>query len=147
MNSADKKRVLFICTHNSARSQMAQGLLEDLYGDSYEVYSAGTSPTEVNPYAIEVMKEIGIDISNHSSKSVEKFINQDFDYVITVCDQAKETCPFFPGGDKQIHKSFEDPSSFKGSKMETLKFFRSIRDEIRNWIEKTLGATEALSPS
>ena len=134
-----KKRVLFICTHNSARSQMAEGILRTLYGNTYEVYSAGTKPSGVNPYAIEVMKEIGIDISHHRSKSIEEFRGMSFDYVITVCDSAKENCPFFPGGKKYIHRSFEDPASFEGTEEEKLEFFRKIREEIRNWIINTFG--------
>lgn len=141
-----KKRVLFICTHNSARSQMAEGLLRALYGDRYEVYSAGTQPTEVNPYVIRVMAEIGIDISDHRSKSVEEFLDQEFDYVITVCDHAKETCPFFPGGKEYIHKGFDDPSSFSGSEDERLDFLRRVRDEIKEWIEETFGGTPLKQP-
>jgi len=91
----DRKKVLFLCTHNSARSQMAEGLLNALYGDRCIAYSAGTEPSNLNPYAVEVMSEIGIDISHHHSKSVEEFRNGDFDYVVTVCDSAKETCPIF----------------------------------------------------
>jgi arsenate reductase len=106
---------LFLCTHNSARSQMAEGLLRSLFGDKYEVLSAGTEPRDVNPNAINVMKEIGIDISNQYSKDVKDFIDKDFDYVITVCGGAKESCPFFPGGKQQLYKDFEDPSSFSGS--------------------------------
>lgn len=131
-----KERVLFICIHNSARSQMAEGLLRSLYGERYEVISAGTEPGEVNPNAIEVMKEIGIDISNHYSKNVKDFINEDFDYVVTVCGGARETCPFFPGGKKQLHKGFEDPSSFSGNKEEVLAKFREIRDNLKEWIEE-----------
>ena len=131
-----KKRVLFLCTHNSARSQMAEGLLRGLYGDKYEVFSAGTEPGEVNPNSIEVMKEIGIDITNHYSKDVKGFIDKDFDYVITVCGGAKEACPFFPGGKKQLHKDFEDPSSFSGNEKEKLAKFRDIRDELKKWIEE-----------
>ncbi|MBN1694181.1 arsenate reductase ArsC [candidate division WOR-3 bacterium] len=131
-----KERVLFICTHNSARSQMAEGLLRSLYGERYEVFSAGTKPSGVNPNSTEVMKEIGIDISNHYSKNVKDFINEDFDYVITVCSGARETCPFFPGGKKQIHKDFDDPSSFSGNKEEVLNKFREIRDKLKEWIEE-----------
>ncbi|MCX7784609.1 MAG: arsenate reductase ArsC [candidate division WOR-3 bacterium] len=133
----NKKKVLFICTHNSARSQMAEGLLNHLYGDRYEAYSAGTQPTMVNPYAIKVMREIGIDISHHRSKSVQEFLNQEINYVITVCDSAKETCPFFPGGKKRLHQSFQDPSDFTGNEEETLNIFRKVRDEIKMWIEET----------
>lgn len=131
-----KKRVLFLCTHNSARSQMAEGLLRSLFGNRYEVFSAGTEPGGVNPNSIEVMKEIGIDISNHYSKNVKDFINDDFDYVITVCGSDKESCPFFPGGGQQLHKDFEDPSSFSGSKEEVLTKFRKVRDNLKAWIEE-----------
>ena len=132
----EKKRVLFICTHNSARSHMAEGLLKALYGGRYEARSAGTEPSRVNPFAVKVMEEIGIDISDHRSKNVKSFVDQAFDVVITVCGHAKETCPFFPGGKKRIHRGFEDPSSFEGSEEETLAAFRRVRDEIREWIEK-----------
>jgi arsenate reductase len=131
-----KKRVLFVCTHNSARSQMAEGLLNSLHGDKYQAYSAGTEPSVVNPYAIQVMSDIGIDISKHRSKSINEFMEQKFDYVITVCDHANETCPFFPGGIKRLHQSFEDPASFRGDDADTLSEFRRIRDEIKDWIEK-----------
>ncbi len=131
-----KERVLFLCTHNSSRSQMAEGLLRNLYGDRYEVFSAGTESAGVNPNSIEVMKEVGIDISNHYSKNVKDFIDKNFDYVITVCGGAEETCPFFPGGKKQLHKDFEDPSFFSGDKKEVLAKFRKIRDELKEWIEE-----------
>lgn len=139
ITSQNKKRVLFICTHNSARSQMAEGLLKALYGDRYEVYSAGTYPTEVNPYAIKVMSEIGIDISNHKSKSIEEFIGMDIDYVITVCDKAKEICPYFPGAKNYLHQSFEDPASYEGNEEKKLEVFRKVRDQIKEWIIKTFG--------
>jgi arsenate reductase len=135
----ERKRVLFICTHNSARSQMAEGFLNTLYPDRYEAYSAGTEPTMVNPYAIQVMKEVGIDISSHRSKGVKEFFGMDIDYVITVCDHAKQTCPFFPGGKEIIHKGFEDPAAFSGCKDDTLIMFRRLRDEIRSWIKKNFG--------
>jgi len=131
-----RNKVLFVCTHNSARSQMAEGLLNSLFGNKYQAFSAGTEPSVVNPYAIQVMSEIGIDSSKHRSKSVNEFVEQKFDYVITVCDNAHETCPFFPGGMKRLHQSFEDPASFKGSEADTLSEFRRIRDEIKEWIEK-----------
>ncbi|MDY6966779.1 MAG: arsenate reductase ArsC [Halobacteriota archaeon] len=134
-----KKKVLFICTHNSARSQMAEGLLRHLYGDRYEVYSAGTEPSSVNPHAVKVMEEIGIDISTHRSKSVNELINNNFDFIVTVCDTAKETCPFFPGGGEKIHKSFEDPSGFLGTEDEIIAGFRRVRDEIRGWIVEAFG--------
>jgi len=105
----EKKRVLFICTHNAARSQMAEGLLRALHGDHYEAFSAGTEPGSVNASAIRAMAEIGIDISHHRSKSLKEFFDQEFDYVVTVCDHAKESCPYFPGGKKILHQSFDDP--------------------------------------
>jgi len=134
-----KKKVLFICTHNPARSQMAEGILRTLYGDRYEAYSAGTQLTKVNLYAIKVMSEIGIDISNHRSKSVEEFREKEFDYIVTVCDNAKEVCPFFPGGKTYLHKGFKDPSEFKGNENEIVAEFRRVRDEIKRWIEETFG--------
>lgn len=133
-----KQRVLFICTHNSARSQMAEGLLRSLYGDRFEVYSAGLIPKGVNPYAIKAMAEIGIDISKQRSKSIEEFRGEKFDYVITVCNQAAKACPFFPG-ENQIHQGFEDPAGYAGSEEEVLAIFRRVRDEIKSWIEKTFG--------
>lgn len=118
---------------------MAEGLLNALYGSLYEAYSAGTQPSGVNPYAIEVMAEIGIDISHHRSKYLSEFLGQEFDYVVTVCDKAKDSCPFFPGGKNYIHKGFDDPSSAQGTKEEILSKFREIRDEIRRWVEETFG--------
>lgn len=109
-----------------------------LYGDRYEAYSAGIEPAKVNPYAIEVMAEIGIDISKHRSKSIEEFRRKNFDYVVTVCDHAKEACPFFPG-DEVLHKGFEDPSEFKGTEDEILAEVRRVRYEIRDWIRETFG--------
>jgi arsenate reductase len=133
----DKKKVLFICTHNSARSQMAEGLLRDLFGEHYEVHSAGTEPSSVNPFAIRVMEEIGINISSHHSKNVSEFKNIKFDYVITVCDFAKESCPFFSGG-IIIHKGLKDPAQAEGSREDILKEFRRSRDEIKSWLVEAL---------
>ena len=133
--SKEKRRVLFICTHNAARSQMAEGLVRALYGNRYEVFSAGTDTGIVSPFAIKVMAEIGLDISSHYSKSIQEFSNQSFDYVVTVCDHAKESCPFFPGGKKILHKSFEDPSSLTGTEEEIMAGFRRVRNAIRSWIE------------
>ena len=124
------KRVLILCTGNSARSQMAEGLLRSIGGNLFEVFSAGTHPSVVNPHAVEAMLEQAIDISHHRSKSVDEFDGQDFDYVITVCDNANENCPVFPGHTKRIHWSFEDPAAASGSKEEKLKVFRRVRDEI-----------------
>jgi len=137
MNGERKKRVLFICTHNSARSQMAEGLLRKMYGDKFEVFSAGTEPSGVNPYAIRAMLEIGIDISLHRSKSIDEFKGKNFELVATVCDRAKENCPFFPSGKRVMHQQFEDPSEIKGSDEEIMKGFRRIRDELSSWIKNT----------
>ncbi|MCM2314376.1 MAG: arsenate reductase ArsC [Thermoanaerobaculia bacterium] len=126
-----RQRALILCTHNSARSQMAEGLLRQMAGDRFEVESAGTEETRVNPLAIAVMSEIGIDISSHTSKTLDRFLNQRWDYVITVCDNANESCPVFPGADTRLHWSFEDPSAAKGSDEERLDAFRRIRDQIR----------------
>ncbi|HKU73152.1 MAG TPA: arsenate reductase ArsC [Pyrinomonadaceae bacterium] len=127
---SQQKRVLILCTGNSARSQMAEGLLRDMAGDVFEVASAGVSPSHVRPEAIEAMREIGIDISHHRSKSVDEFTDQKIDYVITVCDNAREHCPIFPGGAKQIHWSFDDPAAAKGDEVARLAVFRRVRDEI-----------------
>jgi len=130
-----KKCVLILCTGNSARSQMAEGILRSDGGETFEVYSAGVKASAVRPEAIRAMREIGIDISGHRSKSVDEFAGQEFDYVITVCDNAKETCPVFSGKAIRIHQSFEDPPP-PGAKSaeETLSIFRRVRDEIREWI-------------
>jgi arsenate reductase len=135
-NMNNKQRVLFICTHNSARSQMAEAFLRAFSGDRYEAHSGGTSPTGVNPYAIKAMQEIGVDIASHRSKGVTEFLGQRFDLIVTVCDNAKEACPFFPGGVNYIHKNFQDPSSCQGSEEEMLDCFRRIRNEIKDWIEQ-----------
>jgi arsenate reductase (thioredoxin) len=130
------KRVLILCTGNSARSQMAEGILQHDGGSTFSVESAGVKPSRVRPEAIQAMQEIGLDISGHRSKSVDEFIGQDFDYVITVCDNANETCPVFPGKTTRIHQSFEDPPA-PGVKSpeETLAIFRRVRDEIREWMK------------
>ncbi len=134
--SGNRKRVLFICTHNAARSQMAEGLLRAFYGDLYEVYSAGTEPGDVSPYAIRVMSEIGIDMGAHRSKGMQEYLGQQFDCVVTVCDHAKEACPYFAGGKKILHRRFEDTSALTGTEEEIMAGFREIRDEIKNWIER-----------
>ncbi len=134
-----KKQVLFVCTHNSARSQLAEGLMNALHGDRYEAFSAGTEPSTVNPRALFVLLELGIDISHHHSKHVDEFLDREFDYVITVCDHAHETCPVFPGGKALIHHSFIDPSLIQGTEQERQAAFRRIRDEIRDWIAIEFG--------
>lgn len=132
----DKKRILFICTHNAARSQMAEGLMNRILGDGYEARSAGTKPSHVHPMAIEAMAEVGIDISNQKSKHLDEFKGQDFDFVVTLCSDAEEICPFFPGKE-HIHQGFQDPAAAIGSDDEVLAVFRRVRDEIRAWIEVT----------
>jgi arsenate reductase len=130
-----KRRVLILCTGNSARSQMAEGLLAHDAADRFEVRSAGTKPNQVRPEAITVMKELGIDISGHRSKHVDEFKDQSFDYVLTVCDNAKENCPLFSGKTNRIHKSFDDPAAFQGTETERLALFRRVRDEIRDYLK------------
>lgn len=125
------KRVLILCTGNSARSQMAEGLLRHDGGAAFEVFSAGVEPSHVRPQAIEAMREIGIDISGQRSKSVDEFAGQEFDYVITVCDNANERCPVFPGKVERIHWSFDDPAAAAGDEAGRLVVFRRVRDEIR----------------
>jgi len=114
---------------------MAEGLLNALFGDRYETYSAGSEPTRVHPFAIKAMAEIGIDISSHYSKSIDMFLGKDLDFVVNVCDNANEACPFFPGGKTHIHKGFEDPAGFIGTEEEIMNSFRRVRDEIGNWIK------------
>ena len=124
-------KILVICTSNSARSQMAEGFLKH-YKKEWEVYSAGTKPKSLNPLAVEVMSEKGIDISGYKSKHIDLFLNKKFDYVVTVCDNAKESCPVFPGNAKYLHWSLKDPAAIEGTKEEKLTAFRKIRDEIQN---------------
>jgi arsenate reductase (thioredoxin) len=130
-----KQRVLFICTHNSVRSQMAEGLLRHLGGERFEVFSAGTEATHVRPLAIRAMAELGIDISQQRSKTLDRYLGEPFDEVITVCDTAAEACPVFPGAARRRHWSFEDPSKATGSDSEQLEVYRRVRDEIRSRIE------------
>jgi len=136
----ERKRVLVLCTGNSARSQMAEGLLRELGGGRFEVYSAGTRPGGVRPEAVEAMREVGIDIGGHRSKSVEEFAGQHFDAVITVCDNARENCPVFPGRTERVHWSFGDPAAADGDWDARLAVFRRVRDEIgarlRAWAER-----------
>ena len=131
----NKRRVLVLCTGNSARSQMAEGLLRHDAGDRFEVFSAGVDPAvRVRPEAIQVMQELGIDISGHRPKHVNEFAGQHFDYVLTVCDNARETCPIFPSNTVTIHESFKDPAAFHGSEQEQLEMFRRVRDQIRRYL-------------
>ena len=129
-------RVLILCTGNSARSQMAEGLLRHDGGDSFKVASAGTKPSHVRPEAIAAMREIGIDISGQRSKSVNEFAGQSFDYVITVCDNAKESCPVFPAATKRIHWSLDDPAAVQGSEEQRLAEFRRVRDQLRSHLRQ-----------
>lgn len=138
---SDKKRVLILCTGNSARSQMAEGLLRHDGGSKFDVFSAGVEASFVRPQAVKVMSEIGIDISNHRSKSVEEFLGQEFDYVITVCDNANERCPIFPGKTERIHWSFDDPAAAVGEEEVILETFRRVRDEIREKLHAFIKTT------
>jgi len=131
-----KKKVLFLCTENSCRSQMAEGILRHLMGNEFEVFSAGVRPSVVNPIAIKVMAEIGIDISGHRSKSLDEFQGMNFDFVITTCDAARETCPVFPGKARHLHWGFNDPATVRGSEEEILSAFRKVRDEIKSRIQE-----------
>lgn len=133
-----KKRILVLCTGNSARSQMGEGLFRREGGEEYQVFSAGTKPSRVRPEAIAVMREIGIDISEHRSKSVAEFAAQPFDYVVTVCDNARDNCPVFPGARQRIHWSFEDPAAVQGTDEERLAVFRRIRDQIGEQVKEFL---------
>ena len=141
------KRVLFVCTHNSARSQIAEALLRHHAGDRFEAFSAGTEPGSLHPLAVRAMAEIGIDISEQRSKSVDGFVGQQFDFVITVCDQARETCPIFPGAASQLHWGFPDPAAVPGSEEERLDAFRRVRDKIaarvRGFISGEVGGQRA----
>jgi arsenate reductase (thioredoxin) len=130
----DRKRVLILCTGNSARSQMAEGLLRHDAGERFQVESAGTEPSSVRPEAIAVLREQGIDISGHRSKSVEEFAGQSFDYLITVCDSARESCPLFFGAVNRMHHSFEDPAALNGPDEDRLALFRRVRDQLRAYL-------------
>jgi arsenate reductase len=129
-----KKRVLILCTGNSARSQMAEGLLRHDAGELFDVESAGTNASFVRSEAIAAMREIGVDISGHRSKNVDEFEGRQFDYVITVCDNARESCPVFFGTAEKLHRSFEDPAGLAGSEEERLASFRRVRDELREYL-------------
>ena len=129
------KKILVLCTGNSARSQMGEGLFRAEGGAGFEIFSAGTKPGSVRPEAIAVMREIGIDIAGQRSKSVEEFAGQAMDYVVTVCDHARDSCPVFPAGTERIHWSFEDPAAVKGSEEARLAAFRRIRDQIRERVK------------
>ena len=130
-----RAKVLFLCTGNACRSQMAEGWARHLRGDVIDAYSAGTFPAGVSERAIQVMAEAGVDISNHRSKHLAEYIGQDFDYVVTLCDSARELCPMFPGGAQMIHQPFDDPAGAFGEYDQVLRVFRQVRDQIRRFIE------------
>ncbi|HWR31733.1 MAG TPA: arsenate reductase ArsC [Negativicutes bacterium] len=132
-----RKKVLFLCTHNSARSQMAESLMNVMMGDLYDALSAGIEPGRLNPYVIKAMAEVDIDISTNRAKSIDEFTNQEFDFVVTVCDKAGEACPWFPGAKKTLHQAFPDPSTFTGTDEEIIEQVRQVRDQIRDWLVET----------
>jgi len=138
-----KRRVLFLCTHNSARSQMAEGFLRSMASDYFEVASAGTEATRVHPLALGAMREVGIDLRSHTSKTVDHVIDHPWDYVITVCDAANEACPVFPRKTSRLHWSFRDPSRATGMEEERLEVFRQVRDQIKTRISEWLGGSVA----
>jgi len=138
----NKQRVLILCTGNSARSQMAEGLLRNDAGDRFAAFSAGVEPSYVRPLAIQAMREVGIDIGAQRSKSVDEFSGEEFDYVITVCDNANERCPVFPGKTKRIHWSFEDPAAASGDEAAQLAVFRRVRDQIRDQLSQWVSGLE-----
>jgi len=138
-----KRRVLFLCTHNSSRSQMAEGFLRALAGDRFEVASAGTEARGVNPMAVQAMAEAGVDLGRHASKTLDRFVGEPWDYVITVCDSANEACPVFPAAATRLHWSFDDPSAARGSEADRLAVFRRVRDEIKSKLESWLRRTRS----
>ena len=134
-----KKKILFLCTHNAARSQIAEGFVNALYADRYEAYSAGSEPTGVHSCAIEVMAEQGIDIASKRAKSLDEYGNASFDFVVTMCADAQENCPIFPGGVGYLHHTFVNPGSALGSGTDQCASFRHVRDQIKEWLQETLG--------
>lgn len=144
---SDRQRVLFVCTHNSARSQMAEAALRHIAGDRFEAHSAGTEATAVRPEATQVMAEIGIDIAEQRSKTLRGYVNEAWDFVITVCDDANESCPVFPGTRRRLHWSLPDPSRATGSSEQRLESFRSVRDEILTRVQQLAEAPSAAGVS
>lgn len=138
MSEIRKRRVLFLCVHNSSRSIMAEAIVKHFLGDKWEAFSAGTEPREVNSLAIEALREIGIEIPKAGSKHVDEFAGRQFDVVVTLCDEARESCPFWPGAGTRKHKGLPDPSAVKGNKEDRMKAFRDIRDKIMNLIQNDL---------
>lgn len=137
-----KKQILFLCTHNSCRSQMAEALANHFLGNLCQAYSAGTEATRVNPLASRVLAELGIDTSRQYSKTMGEFAGQNFDHVVTLCGDANEKCPLFFGGVERAHRGFDDPSRLKGNEEEVLPEFRRVRDEIKIWIIDYFGGTQ-----
>jgi arsenate reductase len=135
----EKKKVLFLCNRNAARSQMAEGYLQARYGDRFEAFSAGARASRLSAHAVRVMSEIGIDISGHRSKDLTEFFGQEMDIVVTVCDSAAKLCPAFPWTKETLHLDFTDPATFRGTEEEILAGFRTVRDEITRWIDRTFG--------
>ena len=147
MENTGRQRVIFVCTHNSARSQMAEGMLRSWAGDRFEVLSAGTEATRVRPEAIAAMAEIGIDISDHTSTTLEPFLGASFDWLITVCDQANESCPTIPGVERRLHWSIDDPSAASGDEPTRLAAFREARDRLRERVEAFVRAADRRAPT
>lgn len=137
-----KQQILFLCTHNSCRSQMAEALLNHYLGEHCQAFSAGTEATQVNPLAAKVLAEVGVDTTSLHSKTMDEFAGQTFDHVVTLCGDANEKCPLFFGGVQRVHKGFEDPSRLTGSEEEVLPEFRRVRDEIKNWIIDYFGGAQ-----
>jgi arsenate reductase len=137
-----KQRVLFLCTHNSCRSQMAEGLVNHYLSDRFQAFSAGTEATGVNPLAIRVLAELGIDISRNYSKTMDEFVGQTFDHVVTLCGDANENCPLFFGGVERVHRGFADPSRLHSCEEDVLPEFRRVRDEIKTWIIDYFGGAQ-----
>ncbi|MGD9562097.1 MAG: arsenate reductase ArsC [Pyrinomonadaceae bacterium] len=133
---SEKPGILILCTGNSARSQIAEGLLKHICGDRFDIHSAGVHPIEVSPEAVEALAEVGIDISSHTSKSVDSFAGREFDYVLTVCDFARERCPYFPARTKRVHQAFEDPWLATGGREARLAAFRRVRDKIDAYLRE-----------
>ena len=131
-----KKNVLFVCVHNSARSQMAEGLFRYYYGEKCDVYSAGSKSRGIHPMSVQIMAEIGIDLSNHRSKSLKEFKGHEMDYVVTVCGEGQVACPFFAGGKEYFHQAFKDPSACAGTEEEKIEQFRVVRDELKKWLDE-----------
>jgi arsenate reductase len=139
----DKRRILFLCTNNSSRSQMAEAYLRFFFGDRYEAWSAGIESGPINPYAIDVMAEEGIDLSGHYTKNVWDLTANMFDSVVTVCDSVYLSCPFFPGAKNYMHKGFPDPSLFQGTERDKMMQFRKVRDETKIWIKQTFDSVDS----